>query len=180
MRVRDLPKLHHEDPTGFWQLVRTGKSLPKPGEQILYVYDIRGTSAELRHGLLMNIAKGNPYQLTDGVPTKLPPGVQALHAELFRLPTEGFKPETHVGVVDQVGFDEIMQEHWISVRSGASVWSKHHASEHIVHWAPLPAPINTYTPREGDLADLYYTDGLYVREEREACEAQAALEQPGQ
>lgn len=167
MRVNELPKLHHEDPTGFWKLVRTGKDLPIPGQQILYVYDIRGTGAELRHGMLMKIAKGNPYQLTDGVPTTMPKAVYGLHAELFRLPVEGFKPETFVGVVHEVGFDEILQEYWISLQSGNSVWSRSHASEHVVYWAPIPAPINTFTPRKGDLADLYYTDGMYRREEQE-------------
>lgn len=167
MLARDLPKLHYEDPTGFWRLIRTGVSLPEVGQQILYVYDIRGTEAELRHGMFMKIAKGNPYQLTDGVPTTMPKAVYGMHAELFRLPVEGFKPETFIGVVAEVGFDEILQEHWITVRGANNVWSRHHASEHIVYWAPIPAPINTYTPREGDLADLYYTDGMYQRESRE-------------
>jgi hypothetical protein len=165
MLARDLPKLFNGDPSGYWKLVRDGKELPVVGQQILYVYDIRGTASELRHKMFVNIAAGNPYRVTDEAPSRLPHGVQALHAELFRLPTEGFKPETHIGVVSELGFDEVLQEHWIAIKSGNSFWSRYHAPEHIIHWAPIPAPVNTYVPREGDLADVYYTDRLYELDE---------------
>jgi hypothetical protein len=45
-RARDFVKLHQPDPSGFWNLVRTGEKLPEPGQLIMFVYDIRGTSEE--------------------------------------------------------------------------------------------------------------------------------------
>lgn len=167
MKARDLPKLHHEDPAGFWKLVRTGKELPEIGQQILFVHDLRGTEAELRHRMFEKIANGDPYRITNETPNNLPAEVAGLHAELFKLPTKPAMPKTVVGIVEDLGFDEVLQEHYISVRNSNAVWGSHHASEHIVYWAPLPLPADTYTPRTGDLADLYYTNGLYRRDEQE-------------
>jgi hypothetical protein len=46
-RARDFAKLHQPDPSGFWNLVRTGEKLPEPGQLILFVYDKRGHIEEL-------------------------------------------------------------------------------------------------------------------------------------
>lgn len=178
MKARDLPKLHHEDPTGFWKLVRTGKELPEIGQQILFVYDLRGTEAELRHQMFTRIANGDPYRITNEAPNNLPAAVAGLNAELFKLPTKPAAPKTVVGVVEDLGFDEVLQEHYITIASRGNVWSAYYASEHIIYWAPLPTPADTFTPREGDLADLYYTDHLIQKErqvldELEAKHAQA-------
>lgn len=182
MRARDLPKLHHPDPSGFWNLVRTGEKLPVIDQQILFVYDIRGTADELRYNLLHSIAKGDPYRLTNGNESlnSLPPGVAALNAELFKLPTTPAGPKTLEGYVNEVGFDEVLQEHWISIKTKDNVWSPCYNPDCIVYWAPFPTAPNTFTPRDEDEYDLYRTDKLRFREQdiRDRLESRAINRRP--
>jgi hypothetical protein len=165
-RVATHQKLHHEDPSGFWKLIRTGESLPVVGQQILFVYDIRGTSAELWHKVFTRIANGDPYRITndqlerDGKVLGGAPG--AMLAETFKLPTEEYRPSTHVDVVEEVGFDEVMQEHWIAVRPSRSMLGRSFDSESIIYWAPFPTAPDTYTERQYQ-SD---TDGLRTCEQR--------------
>lgn len=165
-RARTHPKLHHEDPSGFWKLIRTGTELPVVGQQILFVYDIRGTSEELRHNLLARIANGDPYRLTNDLLEQngkvLGGAPGAMLAETFKLPTEEYKPTTYAGTVDEVAFDEVMQEHWIAVASGPSAWSKRFSPDCIVYWAPFPMAPDTYTPRPTEFS---HTEGLRAREQ---------------
>lgn len=125
MLARNIPKLHHPDPSGFWKLVRAGVELPVPGQVILYVYDIRGTHSELRHEL---------FSLNTG---------------------DMLLPQTFTGVVDSVDFDEVLQEHFINLRQRNNTWNRYHSSDNIVYWAPLPTPANTYTPRDNNFDLYY-------------------------
>lgn len=165
-RAKDHPKLHHEDPSGFWRLVRTGESLPEVGQQILFVYDIRGTADEAFHNVLAKIADNDPYRITndrlerEGKVLGGAPG--ALLAETFKLPTTACQPSTHSGVVDEVGFDEVMHEHWIAIRTRATVWTRYFNPESIIYWAPYPAAPDTYTPRPDEFS---HTSGLAAREQ---------------
>lgn len=171
-RVRDFAKLHHPDPSGFWNLVRTGEKLPKVGEQILFVKDIRGTSAELTEQLFVRIANGDPYRC--GLVNKKKPGEkvyehEVLIDEALKLPTEVSPPRTRVGIVEEVGFNEIFQEWYITIQAERG-WPGFHIDPcHIIYWAPFPAAPDTYTPRTGDDDDPYYLSGCYNREERVMC-----------
>ncbi len=157
LRAKDLPRTHHEDPSGFWKLVRTGAELPVIGEQILFVYDARETADEWRYNTLVNISTGDPYKITNdaierGTMPRLPRAVEALQAEVFRLPVKEYEPSTHVGVVDAIGYCKALDEYWISVESSRSFWGKHFSSEHIKYWAPFPkAPQNAFTPTPDEI-----------------------------
>lgn len=169
MRFRDLPKLHGEDPSGFWKLIRTGKELPQVDELILYVEDIRGTSAECQHDLLVSISGGDKYHVHNKAVERGEKscGVRAvdnLIAEVFKLPTTGARPITRVGVVESVDFDETSQEWFIQIVRDRNVYKHQVSSEHIIYWAPYPLPADTYVEREGDFQDIYWTSGLYRRE----------------
>lgn len=165
LRVRDFAKIHHHDPSGFWNLVRTGEKLPQAGDTILFVYDIRGTEAELRRNLFRKISEGDPYKIANDAAAK-GKRTDPLIAEFFKLPVDEYKPSTHVGVVEKVEFDEILQQWLIFIDNRhASVWTSYYDCECIVYWAPFPEPPNTYTER-GDDQDLHYLRGMMMRERR--------------
>lgn len=150
MKAAEYPKLHHEDPSGFWNLVRTGKKLPAPGQRILYVHDIRGTRDEARYNLLISIAGGNPYK--HGIVAKKQPGQkvyehEVLLDELLKLPTAEYKPETRVGIVESVEYDKVLEEWYILLRAERGWPIGSVDPDHIVYWAPFPEAPNTYTPR---------------------------------
>jgi 3-hydroxy-3-methylglutaryl CoA synthase len=42
----EIPQTHFEDPSGEWFLVCDGKNIPEKNQEILYVFDIRGTQSE--------------------------------------------------------------------------------------------------------------------------------------
>lgn len=166
MRAKDYPKLHHPDPLGFWKLVRIGEELPAVGQRILYVHDIRGTNDELHHNLMVRIAEGDPYRC--GIVAQKKPGDkvqqhEAMIDELLKLPTKQYQPETRVGVVDEVAFDEVLGEWYISVRTERG-WPGFSVNpDHIVYWAPFPSPPNTYTERPDDFEHLSF-EGQRTRE----------------
>jgi len=158
LRAKDLPKMHHEDPSGFWKLVRTGKELPVIGQRILFVHDIRGTPDDWRRNILVNISKGDPYKITNdalerGTMPRLPRAVEALQAEVLKLPTEEYQPETRVGVVEQIKYYQALDQWEIYVEQPRGFWSPYVSPEHIVYWAPFPTAPNTYTPAPDEIGD---------------------------
>jgi hypothetical protein len=165
-RARDFSKLHHADPSGFWNLVRTGEKLPKPGDKILYVYDIRGSSDETFHELLVKISDGDKYKICrDSLDKPMVYEHDLVLAEVLKLPTEQYKPETRHGIVANVGFDSVLQEHFIEMRCNPSILSWPPNPDYIVYWAPMPTAPDTYTPRWDD-EDGYYFAGQRSREQR--------------
>jgi hypothetical protein len=161
LRAREFSKLHHEDPSGFWRLVRTGKSLPAVGDVVMYVHDIRGTEEELRHDLLVKVSKGDPYHIVNSaIESGRMDGRQKIThmiAEAFVLPTEPAKAWSKIGTVEYVDFDETLQEWYIGIVG--------RITECIVYWAPIPAPPDTYTPRSDD-QDQWYFSEMVGRERR--------------
>jgi hypothetical protein len=158
-RARDFAKIHHEDPSGFWKLVATGKELPEVGQQILYVVDIRGHKDELMHNLLAKIADGDPYHVInkavkDG--RMRHDKFATMMASVFELPVDPAKANSHVGIVDHVEYDATLQEWYIGVR--------HRITECIIYWSPIPRPPNTYTPRDEDVEDLHMFESARSRE----------------
>lgn len=153
--------MHHEDPSGFWKLVRTGKELPSIGQRILFVHDIRGTPDEWRRNILVNISKGDPYKITNDALERgtmprlprLPRAVEALQAEMFKLPTNEYQPETRVGIVQEIKYCQALDEWEIHVEQPRGQWSTGVYAEHIVYWAPFPAAPNTYTPAPDEIGD---------------------------
>lgn len=168
-RARTFSKLHHPDPSGFWNLVRTGEKLPVEGQQILYVLDVRGTDDELHQQLMAKIANGDPYRC--GIVAQKKEGDkifehEVMIDELLKLPTEVSPPKTMIGVVEKVEFDSVMGD-WIIFVYADRGWPGFSKNpDHIVYWAPMPTPPNTYTPRTGDDDDLWYYNGRRSREQR--------------
>lgn len=158
MRASDFPKLHHPDPSGFWNLVRTGEKLPKVGDQILYVVDIRGTIQELHEQMLVRIAHGDPYRC--GITRNKKPGDrvyehEVMIDEILKLPIKVSPPKTKVGIVQSVEFDKVLQEWWISVEPSRGWPGFNTDPDHIVYWAPIPTPPDTYTARTDDDTDSF-------------------------
>ena len=159
MRASQYPKLHHPDPSGFWHLVRTGEHLPVVDQQILYVVDVRGTTQELHDKLLARIADGDPYRCSS-LREKVEAGAKVFEhevmiAELLKLPTKVRPPATKVGVVEDVQFDPVLKEWYICVKSSRGWPGFNTDPDHIVYWAPMPTPPNTYTARSDDDADAF-------------------------
>lgn len=163
-----LPKLHHKDPSGEWNLVRMGINRPQVGQEILFVKDIRGTTDELTYNNLVKVSEGDPYKITNDALREgkrvLGGAVGDVMAEMFKLPTKAYKPTVHFGKVVSVNFDIISEEWWIDV-APPHEFMAHVKPEHIVYWKPLGEAPETFTPR-GDY-DLYYTNALDRRERAE-------------
>lgn len=168
-RAHQFAKLHHPDPSGFWNLVRSGGKLPVVGQQILYVVDIRGTKEESFQQLLTRVADGDPYRC--GIIAKKQEGDkiyehEVMLDELLKLPTKVTPPESRVGIVEAVEFDKVLQEWYISVQSSRGWPGFNTNPDHIVYWAPMPTPPNTYTARDDATEDLWSFNHQRGREQR--------------
>jgi hypothetical protein len=122
-RARDFVKLHQPDPSGFWNLVRTGEKLPEPGQLVLFVYDVRGHIEELY--------------------------IKLLHKDA------DIKGKSLRGVVDEVYFDPILQEHKISIVQERGFWAKFYSPDAIIYWAPIPEAPDTFCEAPDDEDQLH-------------------------
>jgi hypothetical protein len=113
-RAQDLPKTHFPVPDEIlqqsWILVRNGQELPRVGQQIMFIKDVRGTQDESTYNLL-----GREF-----------PAQRVMH---------GFV--TEIGYSEELG-DHWISACSAFMPDGGPIGEV--SADHITYWMPMPVP----------------------------------------